>query len=259
MKKNTHIILISLFFFANIAGAWYFGNNYVYRPGYGYAPVTPACPYQNWYGCNELPTRVTSDCGCPGNLNYNTQPIVDINEEQETVPQSPMPDNTKISPPKHLNININKENINVQKDLDDIEVEGLKQIKAMPVVNINIDKTETDQIKTMPIVEVDTDRGEGNIEDKYENLIVMFTKDGCPYCDYMKPIMQQAEQMFGDKITFLFLDVKNDPSLAAKYNFSTVPHIVYFKSGVELEAHGSGDKTMTLEDIKEKIMEKFNI
>lgn len=97
-----------------------------------------------------------------------------------------------------------------------------------------------------------------NIEDQFPNLIVMFTKDACPYCQYMKPIMNQVEQKFGKGIKFLYVDITQYPNTPAQYGFSTVPQIMYFKNGKRLETHGSGDKTMTVEQVEAKIKQHFS-
>lgn len=96
-----------------------------------------------------------------------------------------------------------------------------------------------------------------SLEQQHTNLIVMFTKDKCPYCDYMKPIMKKVEDKFGKDIDFLFVDIAQNPQYATQYGFSTVPHIVYFKDGKELDAHGSGNKTMTVTQVEEKIKTYF--
>lgn len=91
------------------------------------------------------------------------------------------------------------------------------------------------------------------LEQQYDNLIVMFTKDQCPYCVYMKPIMKQVERDYGNEITFLYVDVSKNHQYASQYGFSTVPTIVYFKNGKKLDAHGSNNKTITKDQIEENI------
>lgn len=95
------------------------------------------------------------------------------------------------------------------------------------------------------------------LEQQYPNLVVMFTKNSCPFCQYMYPIMKQAEKEYGDRIKFLFVNVDEQPQYASQYGFSTVPQIVYFKDGQRLDMHGSGNKTMTVEDVENKIANYF--
>lgn len=83
------------------------------------------------------------------------------------------------------------------------------------------------------------------LEQKYPNLVVMFTSDQCPYCDFMKPIMQKVENHYGDEITFLYINVTQSPEYPAQYGFSTVPQIMYFKNGKKLAVHGSDNYKMT--------------
>lgn len=100
--------------------------------------------------------------------------------------------------------------------------------------------------------------GKQPFEQQYANLIVMFTKENCPYCVYMKPIMKQVEKKFGKDIKFLYIDIAQNPQYPSEYGFSTVPQIVYFKDGKKLTAHGSGDKTMTAAQVEEKIETFFD-
>lgn len=92
-----------------------------------------------------------------------------------------------------------------------------------------------------------------SLEQQYDNLIVMFTKDQCGFCRYMMPIMKQVEMKFGKDIKFLYVDIAQNPQYPSQYGFSTVPHIVYFKDGKKLDAHGSGNKTMTAAQVEDKI------
>ncbi len=96
-----------------------------------------------------------------------------------------------------------------------------------------------------------------SLEQQHPNLIVMFTKNQCPYCVYMKPIMQEVEGKFGKDIKFLYVDIDQNPQYVSQYGFSTVPHIIYFKDGKKLDAHGSDDKTITAEQVAEKINTYF--
>lgn len=99
----------------------------------------------------------------------------------------------------------------------------------------------------------DTPAAAPKLEDQYENLIVMFTKENCGYCRYMKPIMEEIKNRHGDKVEILFVDIDNYPQYPNQYGFTTVPQIYYFKNGKQLDAHGSEDKTVTIEQIEEKI------
>lgn len=90
-----------------------------------------------------------------------------------------------------------------------------------------------------------------------EDVIVMFTKEACPYCQYMKPIMEEVEKKFGKKfghaIRFIYADIDVYPHYPNDYGFSTVPHIAYFKKGKQVDSHGSNDKTVTAEQVEERI------
>ena len=74
----------------------------------------------------------------------------------------------------------------------------------------------------------------------------------------MKPIIEQAERKYGNDIKFLYIDIEQNPEAPAQYGFKTVPHIVYFKDGEQLDSHGSDNKTMTLGQVEQRIRNLFN-
>lgn len=98
-------------------------------------------------------------------------------------------------------------------------------------------------------------------EQQFPRLILIFTKDECGYCRYMKPIMERMAAKFGEgttmNITFKIVDVGENPQYAKQYGFETVPQIIYFKEGQPLEMHGSGNKTMTDAQVEAKINAHF--
>ena len=96
-----------------------------------------------------------------------------------------------------------------------------------------------------------------SLEQKHPKLIIMFTGKNCPYCDYMKPIMQAAEGQYGNAVKFLYIDVSVYPQYPNQYGFQTVPQIMYFKGGKRLEVHGSDNKNMTLNQVLAKIGKYF--
>lgn len=97
------------------------------------------------------------------------------------------------------------------------------------------------------------------LEQRYKNLIIMFTKEQCPYCQYMKPIMERMQEKFGKDIKFLFVDIDERPHYPSQYGFKTVPQIFYFKDGKKLDVHGSDDKQMTVKRVEDKIKAYWEI
>lgn len=95
------------------------------------------------------------------------------------------------------------------------------------------------------------------LEAQYDNLVVMFTKNQCPYCDYLAPIMNQAAAKFKKNIKFLMVDIDQYPQYPAQYGFNTVPQVIYFKNGQRLDIHGSDNYNMTLKRVQQKIINYF--
>jgi thiol-disulfide isomerase/thioredoxin len=97
------------------------------------------------------------------------------------------------------------------------------------------------------------------VSEQSDNLIIFFTGDNCPYCDYMKPIMQQAQQSYNNDVEFKIINVTQNPQYATKYGFSTVPQIFYFKNNKKLGVHGSDNKTMTVDKVIANIRSFFKL
>lgn len=94
-------------------------------------------------------------------------------------------------------------------------------------------------------------------EQQFSKLVIMFTKDNCPYCQYMKPIMQQAEQKFGQDVKFLYIDIVRNEEVVSQYGIEFVPHIMHFKDGKQVDVYDSGNKSRTLEDVTRRIRNSF--
>lgn len=95
------------------------------------------------------------------------------------------------------------------------------------------------------------------LEQKYPKLVIMFTGNNCPYCDYMKPVMQQAQARFPKDVTFLTINTSQYTQYPSQYGFSFIPHIMYFKNGKTMETHGSDEKRMTASQVLQKVQKHF--
>lgn len=56
----------------------------------------------------------------------------------------------------------------------------------------------------------------------------------CGPCQTMKPVFEEVEKEFGDRIKFTRVDVDSDPALAEKYGVMSIPVFVLLKDGVEI-------------------------
>jgi thioredoxin 1 len=62
-------------------------------------------------------------------------------------------------------------------------------------------------------------------------VVVDFFATWCPPCRRMAPVMESLSKGYGDKVSFLRVDVDKNPALASKYNIDGIPAIKIFKNG----------------------------
>ena len=62
-------------------------------------------------------------------------------------------------------------------------------------------------------------------------VLVDFMASWCAPCRTMAPILKQAKDELGDRITIIKVDVDKNPHLAQAYQISGVPTLMLFQSG----------------------------
>ncbi len=64
-------------------------------------------------------------------------------------------------------------------------------------------------------------------------ILLDFTATWCGPCRMQKPILEELEKEFGDKVEIKEVDVDQNQELAAKYGIRVVPTLIMEKDGVE--------------------------
>lgn len=62
-------------------------------------------------------------------------------------------------------------------------------------------------------------------------VVVMFYAVWCGKCAMMKPIVEEIEPRYRNKVRFCEVEIDESPLLAAKYDADIVPTFVFFQNG----------------------------
>ena len=65
-------------------------------------------------------------------------------------------------------------------------------------------------------------------------VLVDFWATWCGPCKMIAPVVDEIAQEYGDKIVVAKIDVDEVPSVAAKYNVMSIPTLIVFENGKEV-------------------------
>ena len=78
-------------------------------------------------------------------------------------------------------------------------------------------------------------------------VLVDFNADWCGPCQAQKPILESL----GEKYEIFSVNIENEPELAEKYEVSSIPCLVLFRDGEEVERKVGLQSKGVLEDMLE--------
>lgn len=65
-------------------------------------------------------------------------------------------------------------------------------------------------------------------------ILVDFHATWCGPCRWLEPVLEELSGEFGDRVTFLKVDVDEAPTLARELRIASVPTVVLFRDGGEV-------------------------
>lgn len=73
------------------------------------------------------------------------------------------------------------------------------------------------------------------IGDFMKPILMDFSATWCGPCRMQKPILEELEKKYKDKVEFKVIDVDENQQLASKYSIHAVPTLIIEKDGVEVK------------------------
>ena len=97
-------------------------------------------------------------------------------------------------------------------------------------------------------------------------VVVMFYAVWCGKCAMMKPIVEELEPRYRNKVRFCEVEIDESPLLAAKYDADIVPTFVFFQNGrllgimqgLSTKSSSSRDYRKSLEIVKAYFLCKYS-
>ena len=74
----------------------------------------------------------------------------------------------------------------------------------------------------------------------------------CGPCRMVSPLVDQLAEEYGDRISFVKVDVDEEPALAQRYQVMSIPNLVLFQDGMVVDqAAGARPKALIEEMLKQ--------
>ncbi len=95
----------------------------------------------------------------------------------------------------------------------------------------------------MALIKIESKDHLDQIINDNERVIVDFYAEWCGPCKVVLPLLEELSGLVGDKFTMVKVDINDHPELTTQYNVRTIPTLISFKSGSQIEVKtGSSTK-----------------
>ncbi|GHB34581.1 thioredoxin family protein [Salinicola rhizosphaerae] len=89
----------------------------------------------------------------------------------------------------------------------------------------------SDQVKSITENQYDSTLSESDV------VLVRFWAPWCPPCMMMQPMYKKAAKDIGDKALLSEMNLDHSPNIARKLGIRSIPTVVAFKNGEEVQRH----------------------
>ncbi|MAG38314.1 thioredoxin [Candidatus Pacearchaeota archaeon] len=86
------------------------------------------------------------------------------------------------------------------------------------------------------------------------NVVVDFHADWCGPCKILNPIIEKVAPEFDGTVKFAKIDVDKNQDLAQRFQVMTIPTVIFFKEGKQVERFSGA---LLEDELKKKIDESF--
>jgi len=87
-------------------------------------------------------------------------------------------------------------------------------------------------------------------------VLIYFSQDKCNVCKILKPKVKELVEEDFDRVKLSFVDVYNNPEIAAQNGIFTVPTILLLFEGKE---HLRISRNIGVDELREKIRRPYNV
>jgi len=97
----------------------------------------------------------------------------------------------------------------------------------------------------MALIELTNESFEKSLNEPGLPVVVKFGADWCPPCKMMDAVLEEIKKELKDEMKFAKINVEKERDLADEYQIGTLPTIIFFKEGKEVQ------RTEGFSDIKD--------